>query len=92
MIGKDLSTNLGTGVSPLLTVEEACIYLRIVQADGTPDVPRFYEWKRRHKPKCYRLGANARLLRFRREDLDATLTVENEPVKVSLRGFPVRRS
>jgi hypothetical protein len=76
-----------------MTVEEAALYIRIVKPDGTADVPRFYEWKRRAKPKCFRLGgANARMLRFRAEDLDACLIPENEPVKVDLRRFPVRRA
>jgi hypothetical protein len=78
-------------VSPLMTVEEAATYLRIVDKDGQPDRARFYQWKRRAKPTCYRLGKDARCMRFRREDLDAVLVVEESPVPLVLRGFGGRR-
>jgi hypothetical protein len=75
------------GGSPLMTVDEAAVYLRIVDAEGRPDRPRFYQWKRRAQPTCYRLGKDARCVRFRREDLDAVLVVEERPAPLVLRGF-----
>ena len=77
--------------SPLMTVEEAATYLRILDKDGLPDRARFYQWKRRARPKCYRLGQDARLVRFRREDLDAVLVVEEARGPLVLRGFGGRR-
>jgi len=57
---------------PFMTVDDACRYL------GLKDRKAFYNWKFRVKPVCYRLGAGARSLRFKRSDLDAALSKEND--------------
>jgi hypothetical protein len=79
--------------SPLMTSDEAAIYLRFVDAEGRPERERFYQWVRRANPRRWRVGANARSMRFRREDLDAVLVADGGPVEVkpSLRDYQRRR-
>lgn len=76
---------------PLMTVDEACIYLRFVHADGTPNRQQFYDWKRRARPapRCYRLSNTARGLRLRREDIDAVLVAEGGPPVIDPRFLKV---
>ena len=67
-----------TPVSPYLTAAEAATYLRIVKADGTPNVGAFYTFRYRSKLKAFRRGGK---LLFRQRDLDAVLE-EERPTKL----------
>lgn len=78
-------------LSPLMTVDEAATYLRFLHPDGTPNRSQFYNWKRRARPRCFRLGKDARNVRFRREDLEAVLVEEAPAAPLVLRGFGGRR-
>lgn len=79
--------------SAMMTSEEAAIYLRFVDKDGQPEIERFYQWVRRANPRRWRVGANARSMRFFREDLDAVLVPDGGPVEVkaSLGDYQRRR-
>lgn len=61
-----------------MTVDDACIYLRFVDAAERPQRRKFYAWRERNQVRCHRLG-HGRLMRFRREDLDATLVAVDGP-------------
>ena len=54
-------------VSPYLTAQEACDYLRC------PSMSAFYTYKHRAQLKAYRRGGK---LLFKQADLDASLDVE----------------
>lgn len=67
--------------SPYLSVEEVCLFMRIVNADGSPNADAFYAWKYRLKQrgrplKTYRRGA--RLL-VKRIELERRIEEEGSP-------------
>lgn len=60
-----------------LSAEQAAVHLGYVHADGTPNLPAFYQWKHREKPRAFRLRGR---LRFRQADLDRCLEPEPQVV------------
>jgi len=55
--------------SPWMTPAEACVYLRFVKADGSPDLDRLYHARTRLGLPASRLGGG-RTLRFHRAFVD----------------------
>jgi hypothetical protein len=59
-----------TEVSPWFTNEEAAIYLKVYNEDGTPNVSYLYKKVCSGLLKAYKLG---KFNRYRREDLDTLI-------------------
>jgi hypothetical protein len=59
-----------TEASPWYTNEEAAIYLKVYNKDGTPNVSYIYRQVCTGLLKSYKLG---KFNRYRREDLDAII-------------------
>lgn len=65
--------------SPYLTAKEAAVYLRIVKADGSPNMGAFYCFRYKTKLRAFRRGG---LLLFKVADLDGILEDEQPRIHV----------
>lgn len=61
----------GAKPEPLMTVDEACDYLRYVKPDGSPDRAKFYDFLRRKRPAHKKLGRSVRITKLA---IDACIT------------------